>query len=292
MTRITRLDLPLSPDLERELVIGYSGPKDFAYTGAFRLRVNRWNALLGKQRIIDPFTIQTQPPFYLKPSAFLRYAQSKAPAAPQPTVSDFAGWVYSLYAPSQKPQALRYAREREPDIFDVRPDYWLDKFMVEAPSTIWKLAYNGLHMDRGPKLPLTYFDIPSLRVNGEALRGSPDLVYTNADLQAAFIVEIKFSRRPIPSNLWPNVWAQLWAYSKIPSFNSFPKLDVVAEVWGETPHYNSSLSERLYLRKTTRRNPRAASFERFFAALFSIYSHSPYPLQNERSACTSCEHSR
>ncbi len=194
------------------------------------MRTGRSPSLWGKQRILDPFRRSVEEPYWFKPSTFLRLAADQAPKEPIGTVSEFAGWVYSLCAPPQSKATLHHAKSVEAPIFDKRPELWLDSFMVEAPSTKWHPTHNGLHT--GNITGFRHFEIPTLSVGGEPLRASPDLVYRHSETKSTVIVEIKFSRRPIPSNLWPNVWAQLWAYSKIPSLTESPTLSVVGEIWG------------------------------------------------------------
>lgn len=56
-----------------------------------------------------------------------------------------------------------------------------------------------------------YFNIDHLRINGESLRASPDLIYQNIRISEVVIVEIKYSRIRIPTNLWPNIWRSFGA---------------------------------------------------------------------------------
>jgi hypothetical protein len=142
--------------------------------------------------------------------------------------------------------------------------------MVEPPSTKWRLIHNGLHLD-GSVDRSAYFEIPGLHAATRPVYGSPDLIYQHSETGAAVIVEIKFTRKTIPTNLWPNVWAQLWAYSKIPLLKDSKSVDLVGEVWGRNDSRSTRLTEELYLRSVVRRPASVPAFERFFYTLYGIY---------------------
>lgn len=95
----------------------------------------------------------------------------------------------------------------------------------------WSLTHNGLHLrDDGMT---NHFVILHLRVGGEALRASPDLMYSSHDASEVLIVETKFSRQPILRNLWLNVWAQLWCYAQLQTASQAKRWTVIGEVRGE-----------------------------------------------------------
>ncbi|CAN7595132.1 hypothetical protein LJR099_004483 [Variovorax paradoxus] len=119
---------------------------------------------------------------------------------------------------------------------------------------------------------MPFFELPDLRVRGVPMRASPDLVFRNARTEHVLVVEIKLSRQSLPSNLWPNVWAQLWIYSHLPVVQQAPQVIVTGEVWGEkTSSRRGSILSLIYLRAVVRRDPRAPVYDRFFRALFDIY---------------------
>ena len=64
------------------------------------------------------------------------------------------------------------------------------------------------------------------------MRGDPDLVFQNENDGGIVIVERKTSHREIPSDGWPNLRAQLWAYGKIDEYAGTPGITLVGEVWG------------------------------------------------------------
>jgi hypothetical protein len=66
---------------------------------------------------------------------------------------------------------------------------------------------------------------------------------------------------------------QLWYCAQTDLAQSMDQLRVVGEVWAEK-QYGTALAiiESLSLRETIRRDPRAPAFDRFFSALFDIYT--------------------
>ena len=97
------------------------------------------------------------------------------------------------------------------------------------------------------------------------MRASPDLAYRHKKTHAVFIVSLGFTQKSIPSNLWPDVWAQLWAYAQILKFND-SKLTVVGDILGEDRSHRQYFSDphEFVLRDAVRRDPRAANYNRFF----------------------------
>jgi hypothetical protein len=247
--------------------------------------------LFGSELVEDPLaprrlpfqeTNQARPVFGLVPSEFLRKARAMQPVDPQPTASAFAQWVYSLYGRAEGGEEdVADGKAAEQDIWERRRGAAScnDNRFLRAAGWHWSLVHNGLDLrDRDRS---NHFLVPSLRVNGEPLRASPDLVYANADKSEVMIVEIKFSRQALPKNLWPNVWAQLWCYAQLEMVRSARKLTVVGEVWGEnwTRGYRVRGGREpgkalVCLRALVRRDPRASSYDRFFRQLFNIYTGS------------------
>lgn len=233
-------------------------------------------------KVLDPLGLASGP-FRIVPEAFLRVARANRPTSPKATVSGFSSWVHSLYAPPTNPINLQVGRESEKLIFDRRrkilsqnAGFWRS----DGPN--WVLIHNGLMTAEDNTSRLTAFEIPQLTVRGHPVLGCPDLIYQNKKTRQIYLVEIKFSRQPIPSNLWPDIWAQLWAYAQIPECLAAPEVATVGEIWGDhsrqdernlsISEYEALGSEELFLRKLLRRNPRSAAFDRFFRELFDIYT--------------------
>ena len=236
--------------------------------------------------IYDPFRIGAsklwrslpRSPFKLVPSEFLRVAQRNRPHRAEATASAFADWVYSLYGRmAHDPRDLERGLEIE-HAFVSRQEWRSEKLtvltagddgMLHQLGLDWRQVHCGLHSNANQFVD--FFELPELSVRGEALRASPDLVYRRQSTGQVVIVEIKSTRQVIPSNLWPNVWAQLWVYARIPVAKDAPQLEVVGEVWGQRYEGWHGRGPALYLRSSVRRDPRAEAFDRFFSALFDIY---------------------
>ena len=167
------------------------------------------------------------PPFRIVASEFLRKARDRRPADPEPTVSKFAQWLYSLYADavgSTKDQEEGKAAE-EYILAERRKAYTsTDAEIMHKMFPEWRLIHNGL--DVADESISRFFTINDLRVGREPLRALPDLMYRNSRSGEIIIVEIKHSRMIIPNNLWPNIWGQLWCYSQLEQVRKAPKVTV------------------------------------------------------------------
>ncbi|NKJ77773.1 ribonuclease E inhibitor RraB [Rhizobium leguminosarum] len=218
--------------------------------------------------------------FKVVPSEFLHKAQAMPPQDPQPTASAFSQWVYSLYGQADgSEEDIEHGKQIEKDIWERRraSASCNDNRFLRSIGSPWVLLHNGLHIhpDKRPE----YYTVPHLRVNGQPLRLSPDLVYRNRQSGEVSIVEVKHSYLPLTKNLWPNVWAQLWCYAQIEVAANAPKVTAIGEVWSEmwSRGYGRGRTrvdgqKLVCLRASVRRDPRAAPYDRFFRALFEIYS--------------------
>jgi hypothetical protein len=218
----------------------------------------------------------THTSFALVPSEFLKRAQSLRPKTPQPTASAFSQWVYSLYSGALGNEEDRVSgTEAEKEIWARRKRSAInsiDNAYLRRAQPDWMLTYNGLHLRE--QNHAEYLTIPHLKVNDEALRASPDLVYSVQGGSELIIVEIKFSQQLIPKNLWPNIWAQLWCYAQLDTSLKARKVTVIGEIWGRAwPYgYTPDRQQVICLRALVRRDPRVAAFDRFFRRLFDIYA--------------------
>lgn len=220
-------------------------------------------------------------PFELDPALFLAKARDLRPALPEATASAFASWVYSLYGrPGNDEEAMKRGLEAEKAIWEFgNPNYvgarevWTgaNANMLARRGDGWRLVHQGLHL-KTETVP--FFELDNLRVRGAPMRASPDLLFRNARTGHVLVVEIKLSRQSLPSNLWPNVWAQLWIYSHLPIVQAAPQVTVTGEVWGEKIRQGNRKYDAVhlvYLRAVVRRDPRAPAYDRFFRTLFDIY---------------------
>ncbi|WP_429551911.1 hypothetical protein [Paraburkholderia sp. MM5477-R1] len=280
----------VGPELPRDTVISFwQERKPHLYDRSIQNESRyRSEVLFGTRRARDGFHFDkytsdlankpdTREPFKLLPSAFLRRAEKTRPEAPQATASGFSQWLYSLYATAYGDDEDRErGKALEQAIYKHRLNAQgaVHNGYLRSVGSEWRLIHNGLHL---PGHGYTnWFTIDHLRVNGEALRVSPDLIYHHPRFNEIMIVEIKNSWMRIPSNLWPNVWGQLWCYSQLDIARNAGRVTVIGEVWGERTKYLGRGTNRdpvnvLHMRASERRDPRAPAFDRFFRALFDIY---------------------
>jgi hypothetical protein len=258
----------------------------------------RADVLFGSVRVQDGFDFSRnrgrgysgRQPFKIVPSEFIRHARRMRPEKPEATVSAFASWLYSLYSNAYGDEEDRErGKALEPAIFKRRKmaQGSVNDGYLRSIGSEWRLVHNGLHLPGQDGV--AWFSIDHLRVNGEALRASPDLIYRHPRFNEVMIVEIKHSFMQIPSNLWPNLWGQLWCYSQLDIARSANRVTVVGEVWGEGISWGKRgkhlYSENtLYLRASERRDPRVPAYDRFFRTLFEIYSgHNGIPGATQQS---------
>lgn len=221
------------------------------------------------------------PPFRIVPADFLARAKLHKPERPTATASAFAEWIYSLYGRTGSNEDLERGRSAEAQVFEERPQNLAARSILVAcdqqhlaryrPS--WELVHCGLNVDASD-VPKPFFEAFDLSVGGRALGASPDLLYRNRENGEVIIVEVKLSRQPLPSNLWPNVWAQLWCYANLPLVLNAPSVTVIGEIWGELHKWSSSHKVPIHwvgLRASVRRDPRSPAYDRFFRSLFEIY---------------------
>ena len=215
------------------------------------------------------------PRFRIVPSQFLNKARAQRPVNVEPTASKFAQWVYSLYADAfGNAQDREDGKRAEEAILAARRSAYtcVDAETLSGSFPDWRLVHSGMH-------PTTsafpdYLTVDDLKVAGEALRVFPDLVYRNQRTGEIIIVEIKHSRMEIPSNLWPNIWGQLWCYAQLDQVRKAPRVTVIGEVWGDAWTRGTrkiSGSHLVCLRASVRRNPRTPVYDQFFRELFDIY---------------------
>ena len=165
-------------------------------------------------------------------------------------VTDFTKWVMSLYLGLPNPSSLVRGKHIERSVA---------RLAKPSENSKWELIYRD-PLECAP----TPLKISSLTFNGESLWGAPDLVYRNRDTAELLIVERKASDKPIPADGWPNLRAQLWAYSHIDDFKDAPAITLIGEIW--------DLVDGQLTRRTVLRWSRAdKEFDAENMELFSLY---------------------
>ncbi len=223
----------------------------------------------------DPLATTRPEPFRLDPTNFVHRARQMRPTHAQPTASGFSQRVYSLYSNAwgdeddrdlgklAEHDIQRMLATRRREVGRVTNDF------LAQSQLPWRLVHNGMNANN--HAAQAHLTVNDLRVGGEPLRVSPDLVYRNTEASEVVILEAKHTKMPVPTNLWPNIWAQLWCYAQIDIARQAETLTVIGEVWGNSPTRQSKRHSGLVLRASVRRNPRHPPFDRFFRTLFDIY---------------------
>lgn len=165
-------------------------------------------------------------------------------------VTDFTKWVMSLYLGVPNPSSLVRGKHVERSVA---------RLAKPSNNPDWELVYRD-PLECAP----TPLKISNLTLNGEPLWGAPDLVYRNRTTGELVIVERKASDKPIPVNGWPNLRAQLWAYSHIDNFKSAPTISLIGEVW-------DMVEGRLTRRAVLRWAQADKEFDAENMELFSLY---------------------
>ena len=143
-------------------------------------------------------------------------ARRVQPGNTHASVTGFTDWIFRLNVPIRDVARLEIGARLEREVVATS---------IPIPRhSRWKLLYNGTSDSESEALV-----IPALQLNGMPLRGKPDLVFQERKSGELLIVEIKISNANVPVNSWPNVRAQLWAYSKV-EWNA-AKVTLVNEVW-------------------------------------------------------------
>jgi len=206
----------------------------------------RWNALLFGQGA------RKAPPFKWSHSEIVRRAVRTPPREVRPTVTCFTDWIFGLYTTPADAKKLLDGRKGEGEVLRHR------KGEIPIPSSSqWRLEYDGT--EQSQQQPIV---IPSLLLGDQAMRGRPDLVFREKRTNCLVIVEIKVSDAVVPSNGWPNLRAQLWAYSKI-NWNA-SEIRLAGEIW--------PLSGPLRRPETLSWSAADSELDRECAELFAIFA--------------------
>lgn len=164
--------------------------------------------------------------------ALVNLAKHLPPQRVGNTVTAFSGWIFSLYRPILNKKSLDDGRRIERAI--------ARRFAPVPTKAGWELVFEDPLTEK-PEVK----KISALQINESPIWGVPDLVFREKATGKIVIIERKASNREIPSDGWPNLRAQLWAYSQIDEWRNAPAITLVGEIWGFT-------SDQILLRGTLR----------------------------------------
>lgn len=220
--------------------------------------MHRWEALLGE---ISP----AGHPYHISSELLLDRAKRSAPQDVSATVTSFTDWLFRLYLPQRDVARLHLGRKLESAV---------QKRRLSMPEhSNWKLIYNGMAgTDESPLI------VSQLCVTGHPLRARPDLVFREKRSGRILVLEIKVSDAPLPSDGWPNLRAQLWAYSKADKFRQAESILLVSEVWG--------IRGGLRRRGVLKWDASDRWLEQHNSALFQLYAQHPLSKSHDVSADT------
>ena len=205
--------------------------------------LQRWKLLLSEEP-------DSGSPYRIGHKLLMARAKHSPPESIGHAVTDFTDWVYRLYIPVKDHASLARGRRLEREIARRR---------IPVPKhSKWKLLHSGIAANEA-----TVFEIPALMIDGVPMRGSPDLVFREKGSGRVLIIEIKVTEADAPSDGWPNLRAQLWAYSQIEKWKDAPEILLAGEIWG--------FASGLCLRKVIRWRRGEARWERENKELFETY---------------------
>lgn len=194
----------------------YGSPEEWSWKRELQsvpANLRRWKLLLGNEPAPGA-------PYRVSHDQLLFFAKKYPPKRAGQTVTDFADWIFRLYVPERDQASLLRGRHIEREIAACQ---------IPVPShSRWKLEHRGMGNEGQT------FDISELAINGNPLRGKPDLVLREKGTKRILIVEVKTSEAHLSSDGWPNLRAQLWAYSKIDAWRDADEILLVGEIWGFT----------------------------------------------------------
>ena len=177
---------------------------------------------------------------YRKTTDNILSASGRVPAAQnKPNVSSFSGWVFSTYAANKlSPLELDQRTEDEFQIDAARKSVreasrkqelnkLCENYIEEVEPAGWRVIYKHFGSYEADALKISALELK----DGSCMFGKPDLVFYHKKTKKFLIVEIKSTNAPVPSDGWPNLRAQLWAYSKADYFKEGSEIMLRAEVY-------------------------------------------------------------
>ena len=143
-------------------------------------------------------------------------------------VSDFSGWIHMLYVGTNFKGRLWEGRGAHIEVSASRKAS--NRHRVAPPAANeWTCVHDDLKGNATDN-----FVISPLSIGGRPMYGCPDLIFLNASGTSALILEVKTTDATLPKDGWPDLRAQLWAYSKMDRFAGFLNVQLAAEIWDRT----------------------------------------------------------
>jgi hypothetical protein len=185
-------------------------------------------------------------------------------------VTDFSSWIFeAMHGPSSA-ESLAAGKRGERAVAEFKRRLFREWPLAKAYAD-WELIACDPLFDE--PVPLR---ISQLRVNNSPLYGMPDYAFLNKRTATVLVIEIKTRKLPLgwtlesePSDGWPNLRAQLWAYGHIDEFRDIATtILLVGEIWRESYDGSRRTYEPL---NTYRWNLRDEHFYSQNQELFEIY---------------------
>lgn len=195
-------------------------------------------------------------PYRISADRIETVARKHPPTSQGTAVTDFTRWIYSLYRPAPSMRTLDEGKSAEKQIEREhrKPDYG-----GEPWAKGWRRIFRDPLDGTGQPLPIS-----ALKVGGRSLRGMPDLVFQEEGSGQIVIIERKATASPIPSDGWPNLRAQLWAYGHADKWQGAAGVTLIGEIWGRN-------GVRVYPRGAIRWEKSDSFFDEANHRLFELY---------------------
>lgn len=180
---------------------------------------------------------------------------------PQNRVTDFTNWIFEAIYGRSDATSKQNGKDGEREVARIK--------RLLRPSHVhsdWQL------IDRDPLqgTPKSR-EISLLKVGNDSLFGAPDYVFHSRTEDTILIIEVKVSNHAFPSDGWPNLRAQLWAYGNIDDYiNRAKKIALIGEIWRK--RFDIAVGEQtFYLGATYRREMSDTEFCSQNEEIFEIY---------------------
>jgi hypothetical protein len=179
-------------------------------------------------------------PFRIESSELLTASGKIRAGRDKSYVTTFSDWVFSTYSVTNlSADELEFRAKEEVTIDKDRLLDWkrsqeeqLDKhrgsYIEEVANDGWSVIYKHFGSHEADALRISALKLN----NGSCMYGKPDIVLHHKKTRKFLLVEVKSTRMIyVPSDGWPNLRAQLWAYSKADIFEEASDVILGAEVY-------------------------------------------------------------